>query len=110
MGSKTVTGFDQILEYRKNMWVHVKSRKHTLAKMFPFGVNATDDGKGKVEEVMLYGSVEYGLKNGKELHLDWAARAELVGSKDGAEGWKMRRYQVYLVSLLVLGAARDWLG
>lgn len=52
---------------------------------------------------MLYGKVEYGFKEGGSDGKDWAARALLVnsGSKDeldGLGGWKMKFYQVYLVS------------
>ena len=44
---------------------------------------------------MLYGTVEYGLKDGREATVDWAARAHLV-KESGAV--MMDFYQVYLVS------------
>lgn len=72
------------------MWAHVKSRKHTVEKLFPFGPNS--------QEVMLYGSVEYDLKNGKHVDVDWAARAVLIQSEDDGK-WRMSFYQVYMVSL-----------
>lgn len=68
------------------MWEHVASRSHKPEKIFPFGPNA--------DEVMIYGTVSYGLKNGKSNEITWAARAHLF--KDGAD-WKMDLYQVYLV-------------
>ena len=68
------------------MWEHVASRSHKPLKIFPFGPNA--------DEVMLYGTVLYGLKNGKSNEITWAARAHLV--KDGGD-LKMDLYQVYLV-------------
>lgn len=71
---------------RKGMWEHVSSRSHKPEKIFPFGPNA--------DEVMIYGTVSYGLKNGKSNDITWAARANLL--KDGAD-WKMDFYQVYLV-------------
>lgn len=43
---------------------------------------------------MLYGKVEYSLKDGREATVDWAARAHLV-KHDGAV--MMDFYQVYLV-------------
>ena len=48
---------------------------------------------------MLYGTVEYGLKDGGSDGKDWAGRALLVkrGEED-SNGWRMRFYQVYLVS------------
>ena len=73
------------------MWgTAVKSRRHTVYKVFPFGKGA--------EEVTLIGKVEYGLNNGKEISVDWAGHAKLV-----VEGEKVRMkwYQIYLVSFLV---------
>jgi hypothetical protein len=75
-----------ILDFRKSMWIHVSSRRHEVLKVFPFG--------RKADEVMLYGTVEYSMKNGKSLTIDWAARAHLV--KKGSHV-KMDFYQVYLV-------------
>jgi len=45
---------------------------------------------------MLYGSVKYGLANGKVVNVDWAGRA-LLERNQGRE-LKMGFYQVYLVS------------
>ncbi|CBY00657.1 hypothetical protein IAQ61_011570 [Plenodomus lingam] len=87
MASRKVVGRDAILALRHSMWEKVASRKHTAFKVFPFGANSN--------EVMIYGSVTYGLKSGGESSLDWAARAHLV--KDDADGRvKMDFYQVYL--------------
>jgi hypothetical protein len=48
---------------------------------------------------MLYGTVKYGLKEGGEKEVDWAARAKLVKEgEEGEERIKMSFYQVYLVS------------
>ena len=69
------------------MWETVSSRAHAPLKIFPFGPNAN--------EVMLYGTVKYGLKAGGESSKDWAARAHLV--KDGEGTVMMDFYQVYLV-------------
>jgi hypothetical protein len=69
------------------MWEKVNRRKHTALKVFPFGPNSN--------EVMLYGTVDYGLKDGREATVDWAARAHLV-KHNGAV--MMDFYQVYLVS------------
>jgi hypothetical protein len=77
----------EILALRKSMWEHVSSRSHNPIKIFPFGSYA--------DEVMLYGTVKYGLKAGGEKEVDWAARAKLV-KVDGKV--KMAFYQVYLVS------------
>lgn len=57
---------------------------------------------------MLYGTVEYGFKEGGSDGKDWAARALLVkdGASDGLGGWRMKFYQVYLVSYYFLRA--EW--
>lgn len=84
-----------ILSLRHQMWSAVSSRSHHPTKVFPFAPISESEA-----EVMLYGTVEYGFKAGGGDSKDWAARAVLV--KDGSEGerggWKMRLYQVYLVS------------
>jgi hypothetical protein len=72
---------------RKALWEKVASRKHVASKIFPFGPDSN--------EVMLRGTVQYGLKAGGESGLEWAAYAKLT-KVDG--GVKMEFYQVYLVS------------
>jgi hypothetical protein len=78
--------FLEILAMRKGMWEKVSSRAHKAPKIFPFGPNS--------DEVMLYGTLKYGLKAGGDSSKDWAARAHLV-KEDGRV--KMNFYQVYLV-------------
>ncbi|KAH3909308.1 hypothetical protein HBH56_162830 [Parastagonospora nodorum] len=85
MASKKVEGHDEILALRKSMWEKVSSRSHNPIKIFPFGSYS--------DEVMLYGTVKYGLKDGGEKEVDWAARAKLV-NEDGKI--RMSFYQVYL--------------
>lgn len=91
IGIKEVKGRDAILAMRKGMWEAVASRKHTVYKVFPYGENAT--------ELMLYGKVQYGFRDGRETSVDWAARAEMV--KVGGK-WQFGFYQVYLVSQSLL--------
>lgn len=71
---------------RKGLWEKVASRVHTAEKVFPYGPDS--------DEVMLHGTVTYGLKAGGENSIDWAAYAHLV-KVDGVV--KMDFYQVYLV-------------
>ncbi|KAI5242282.1 hypothetical protein E4T47_03306 [Aureobasidium subglaciale] len=85
MASKKVQGREEILSLRKGMWEKVNKRKHAAVKVFPFGPSSN--------EVMLYGTVEYVLKDGREASVDWAARANLV-KEDGIV--LMNFYQVYL--------------
>lgn len=77
---------------RKSLWDKVSSRSHNPIKIFPFGSYA--------DEVMLYGTVKYVLKEGGEKEIDWAARAKLVKEDDKV---KMEYYQVYMVSQCMLG-------
>jgi len=80
----------EILQTRKSMWSAVKSRRHTVFKIFPFGNGSN--------EVMLYGHVAYDLKDGGHAEKDWAARAILARSSD--EGpLQLQFYQVYLVRI-----------
>jgi len=98
MGTKSTQGYDGILEVRKSLWTGpVVSRKHTLEKIFPFGANSL--------EVMLYGSVAYGLRNGKNVTVQWAGRAVL--EEDGNKELKFRMYQVYVDSSPVANAMKD---
>lgn len=89
MGIKEAKGYDNILEFRKGLWTGpVKTRQHRLSKIFPFGDNSN--------EVMLYGTVDYELKNEKKVTVQWAGRALLV--EDGGK-LKMGFYQVYMVRM-----------
>ncbi|PBP26497.1 60S ribosomal protein L24 [Diplocarpon rosae] len=89
-GEKYIRPADQgtpteILAIRKGAWALVSSRLHTPSKIFPFGEGA--------DELMLCGSVQYVLRDGRKSEVEWAARANLVK----VEGeWKLSFYQVYL--------------
>ncbi|KAF2738696.1 hypothetical protein EJ04DRAFT_541124 [Polyplosphaeria fusca] len=85
MASKQVKGRDEILGLRKSMWEKVSSRLHRPLQIFPFGPGTN--------EVMLRGTVKYGLKAGGEAGVDWAAHARMT-KVDGDV--KMKFYQVYL--------------
>ncbi|KAL2074786.1 hypothetical protein VTL71DRAFT_8565 [Oculimacula yallundae] len=85
MASKRARGREEILAIREGMWTTVSSRLHTPVKIFPFGSGA--------DELMLYGTVKYVLKDGRGTEVEWAARAKMAK----VEGeWKMAFYQVYL--------------
>jgi hypothetical protein len=75
---------------RHGMWEKVASRSHKPSMIYPFGKGGDD--------VMLHGTVDYELKDGKRAEgIEWAARARF-GTEDG--NLKMVFYQVYLVSLI----------
>jgi len=85
LASKRGKGREEILAMRKGMWATVSSRLHTPIKIFHFGMNSN--------EVMIYGTVAYALKDGRKAEVEWAARSEM---KKAGEMWKMGFYQVYL--------------
>lgn len=88
----------QILSFRHGLWSGpVKTRKHSISKIYPFGDNSN--------EVMLYGTVDYVLKNGKDVTVEWAGRAVLTEERD--EKWKMHFYQVYMDSAPVAAAVKE---
>lgn len=65
------------------MWAAVSARHHVVS-----GVYAAVDGK---DEVMLFGHVDYSLKNGRDLATEWSARMVFDGT-----GEKLALYQVWL--------------
>jgi len=87
MGSNETNGREGIIAMRHKMWEKVAKRSHAPSKIFSFGANSND--------VMLYGTVGYELKDGKSTTVDWSARAHFV-EEGGA--LKMDFYQVYLDS------------
>ena len=70
-----------IMQFREGTWKDVKSRHHIVTDTYP---------KSK-DDLMLMGTVEYELKNGRRLKSEWAGRMYLV------EG-NISFYQVYLDS------------
>ncbi len=74
---------------RHGMWEKVAKRSHKPAQLYAFGSGSDD--------IMLYGTVDYTLKDGRGTTVDWSARAHF--SQVGGE-LKMDFYQVYLVSLV----------
>ncbi|KAM0694882.1 hypothetical protein Q7P36_005238 [Cladosporium allicinum] len=86
MASKETSGRDGIIEMRHGMWEKVASRSHKPSMVYTFGKGGDD--------VMLHGTVDYELKDGKKAEgIEWAARARF-GSEHG--NLKMVFYQVYL--------------
>ncbi|EON63447.1 hypothetical protein W97_02675 [Coniosporium apollinis CBS 100218] len=87
MASKKAKGRSEILALRKGLWEKVSGRLHKPLKVFPYGANA--------DEVMLFGTVDYELKDGRKANVDWSAHAHLVKQEGKV---KMDFYQVYLDS------------
>lgn len=77
---------------RHGMWEKVAKRSHKPLKIYSFGRDSYD--------VMLHGTVDYELKDGKRAEdIEWAARARFAGEGGSL---KMEFYQVYLVSIITL--------
>ena len=79
-------GSTEILKMRQGMWEKVAKRSHKPTKIFSFGSDS--------DEVMLHGTVDYELKDGRKTNVDWSARSHFT-HEDGQ--LKMDFYQVYLV-------------
>jgi hypothetical protein len=92
MGTKSTSGTNGIMELRKGLWSGpVITRKHHVEKLFVF------DGQGR--QCMLHGCVDYVLRNGKSVNVEWAGRATLVEHEGRL---RFQEYQVYLASLLLI--------
>lgn len=78
----------EILQFREGTWKEVKARHHTVTDTY---LKSNDD-------LMLMGTVDYELKNGRKLKVQWAGRMYLV------EG-KISFYQVYLDGSAMLVAS-----
>lgn len=76
----------------------MSDRKHTVKNIYAFGKEG-DDAK----DIMLNGSVDYALHNGKDVTVEWAARAVFVTVQGKL---RMKFYQVYLDSAPVAAAAK----
>ncbi|TKA23839.1 hypothetical protein B0A50_06974 [Salinomyces thailandicus] len=85
MASNEANGRDEILKVRTGMWEKVAKRLHKPQKIFSFASGS--------DEVMLFGTVDYELRDGKKAHVDWSARSHFA-QEDGE--LKMDFYQVYL--------------
>lgn len=70
---------------RHGMWEKVAVRSHKPSRIFAFEFGSDD--------VMLHGTVDYELKDGKKTSTVWGAKAHFT-KEDGV--LKMDEYQVYL--------------
>ena len=77
-----------LLSLRQKMWSAVSSRSHYPTKIFPFKGGASSTSAER--EVMIYGTVSYGLKAGGSDEKEWAARAVLVRDGRGLRKGGMR--------------------
>ncbi|KAL1585060.1 hypothetical protein WHR41_06186 [Cladosporium halotolerans] len=93
MASKVAKGRQGIIEMREGMWEKVAKRSHKPLMIYSFTKHGDD--------VMLHGTVDYDLKDGKKAKgVEWAARAKF-GSENGS--LRMTFYQVYLDTAAMAG-------
>ena len=90
MGPTQYDGHAGVQAFREAGWEKVSTRKHTVQGIFPSPTKPD-------EELMLYGLVDYGNKDGsKKDGVEWAGRMTLAKDTDGS--LRIRFYKVYFVS------------
>lgn len=82
MGPNKVDGSSEITEMRKKMWLSVTKRHHVFNDVAPLSET----------ELLVTGTVEYDLINGKTLTTPWAGKIVF----EAGEKRLMKFYQVYL--------------
>lgn len=93
MGSATILGHEGITRMRQGMWTAVTTRHHVV----------NDVARLSDNELLLTGTVDYGLLNGKSLRTEWAGKAVFEDSLFT----RMSFYQVYLDSAPMAKALSD---
>jgi len=87
MGPITYEGHAGLHRFREAGWEKVALRKHVVKGVFP-SLTSPD-------ELMLYGTVDYGMKDGSSKEgVEWAAR--MVFADPTVEAPKLKFYQVYI--------------
>lgn len=98
MGPTEYPGQDGVRKFRETGWEKVETRRHVCKGIFVDGKHSPL-GIGEVPQVMCYGTVDYGFKDGTSKDgVEWAARMHLV--KDEKDELRLKFYQVYIVRSL----------
>ncbi|GAA6060405.1 hypothetical protein JCM10212_002173 [Sporobolomyces blumeae] len=106
MGVNAVKGIEAVRKIRETMWGGVETRHHRVERVFVSGTQRDDDANAD-DQLMLHGTVSYGLKNGTKVeNVEWAAkmvfaRPSIVlpsstGRGNDDQKYRMSRYQVWL--------------
>lgn len=117
MGPKTFDeGREGFVRFREEGWEKVVSREHVVEGVYPKLQEGSEQGQGKAEgegedfELMLRGTVDYGLKDGSKGRAEWAGHMVLKYLKEEG-GYKLAFYQVWIVSRsLLVDVERFWYG
>lgn len=89
MGPTEFKNKEGVMKFREAGWEKVETRKHIVNGIFP----SSDKPE---EQVMLNGTVDYGMKDGtSKSGIEWAALMNLT--KENGE-YKLQKYQVWIVS------------
>ncbi|GAA6008308.1 nuclear transport factor 2 family protein [Rhodotorula paludigena] len=93
MGLNAVRGHQAVRKIRENMWGGVQTRRHQPHAVFVQDARGDGDHDDGARQLMLHGTVDYGLRNGKTVDaVGWAALVVFADS-DGTSELKMKRYQ-----------------
>jgi hypothetical protein len=88
MGANEFKSQSGVRQFREAGWEKVSTRKHIVDGVFP-------SSEKPDQQVMLYGTVDYGMKDGTEKKgIEWAALMNLA-KVDGS--YKLAKYQVWIV-------------
>lgn len=93
MGSQTFHGRQGFLSFREGGWEKVREREHVVLDVFA----RPSAREGEDTELMIRGTVEYGMKDGSAGHADWAGFMKLRWLEEEG-GYKLAFYQVWIVS------------
>ncbi|KAJ9115947.1 hypothetical protein QFC22_005090 [Naganishia vaughanmartiniae] len=94
MGPNKFNGRQGFIQFREQGWEKVETREHVVLDVYP---KRQDDGKEDEFELMLRGTVDYGLKDGGKGHAEWAGHMVLQYLKEQG-GYKIAFYQVWIPS------------
>ncbi|KAJ9094335.1 hypothetical protein QFC20_006903 [Naganishia adeliensis] len=92
MGSQTFHGRQGVLSFREGGWEKVREREHVVLDVFA----RPDAREGEDTELMIRGTVEYGMKDGSAGHADWAGFMKLRWLEEEG-GYKLAFYQVWIL-------------
>ncbi|KAK4046296.1 hypothetical protein OIV83_006170 [Microbotryomycetes sp. JL201] len=73
-----------VKEWRINSWKGIATRDHTAKQVFTIDQECS--------QVMIDGTLTYGLENGKSISVDWAAKMVFA---TGTQQLRMKEYQVW---------------
>ncbi|KAK4057769.1 hypothetical protein OIO90_000988 [Microbotryomycetes sp. JL221] len=96
MGLKQVSSKQAVRQFRQGSWQGIATRKHVVHQVYTI-----DD---ECSQVMIHGTVSWGLENGKSVdNVGWAAR--MVFASEGS-ALKMSKYHVWVDASQLVAALK----